>query len=414
VGELLLTPVDSTLIKVEDLPVSVTNVLLPAQASFYPLVDLDTGNVIAVETHTGPAEATTFPDSRRLSELDLPLTPPARVDPAEEDVRRALRAARVTAELGSQLPLQLIVRAETVAEGQIPLTTLHQGLLDIGRRPQEVIMCMTGGFAPAQRMGVSAALHGLRRAGYLIGFGGLGSSHAPLDLLVDDTPYLMKLDPDLARTAFSDPRKSALVEALVSIAHRVGTHVLAPGVATEDQLVHLRALGVRLVQGPLLSGEDWRPGMRVTVPVPVEREKPSNGSHRNNDLGPRVSEFTMPAVTMGMAATAEDVLTVLNDESGTTSVVLVDEQQRPHYTVDRTRFLLKISGAYGHALHAHKPAARLADAPRLVPRTVPAIAALRAAGKESERVYDDLVVIDEIGRCLGIVRVADLIRSLSP
>jgi hypothetical protein len=49
-----------------------------------------------------------------------------------------------------------------------------------------------------------------------------------------------------------------------------------------------------------------------------------------------------------------------------------------------------------------------------VPKTVPAIAALRAAGKESERVYDDLVVIDEIGRCLGIVRVSDLIRSLAP
>ena len=35
----------------------------------------------------------------------------------------------------------------------------------------------------------------------------------------------------------------------------------------------------------------------------------------------------------------------------------------------------------------------LAPAPRLVPRSVPAIAALRAAGREEERVYDDLVVL---------------------
>jgi Mg2+/Co2+ transporter CorB len=122
----------------------------------------------------------------------------------------------------------------------------------------------------------------------------------------------------------------------------------------------------------------------------------------------------MPAVTMDLTATADQVLNALNDNPGATSVVLVDEQQRPRFTVDRTRFLLRISGAYGHALHAHKPASRLSDPPRLVPKTVPAIAALRAAGKESERVYDDLVVIDEIGRCLGIVRVGDLIRSLSP
>lgn len=51
--------------------------------------------------------------------------------------------------------------------------------------------------------------------------------------------------------------------------------------------------------------------------------------------------------------------------------------------------------------------------PRPVPRTVPAVAALRAAGREDGRVYDDLVVVDEVGRCFGIVRVADLIRSLS-
>jgi hypothetical protein len=75
--------------------------------------------------------------------------------------------------------------------------------------------------------------------------------------------------------------------------------------------------------------------------------------------------------------------------------------------------LLQLSGAYGHALHARRPAARLADPPRPVPRTVPAIAALRAAGAEDERVYDDLVVVDEVGRCLGIVRVADLIRAMS-
>ena len=392
---------------------SVTDVLLPAQVSFCPLVDLDTGSVIAVETHPGPAGAMP-PPLRPPHGLDPPARPQTRIDPAEDDVRRALRAARATTQAGTQLPLQLLLRTETLAQGQGPLTMLHQGLLDTGRRPQEVLVCMTGGFAPAQRPVVSAALLGLRRAGYLIGFAGFGTAHAPLDLLVDGAPYLVKIDPELARQAVSDPRKSTMVEALVGVAHRLGTHVLAPGVATEDQLVHLRALGVRMMQGPLLAGDDWRPGMRVTVPVLVEREGPSAASHRDHDLGRRVSEFTMPAVTMDLTATADQVLNALNDNPGATSVVLVDEQQRPRFTVDRTRFLLRISGAYGHALHAHKPASRLSDPPRLVPKTVPAIAALRAAGKESERVYDDLVVIDEIGRCLGIVRVGDLIRSLSP
>jgi EAL domain-containing protein (putative c-di-GMP-specific phosphodiesterase class I) len=362
---------------------------------FQPIIDLDTGTVIAVETHPTPSAAG-----------------PARVrtDPVEEDVRRAVLAARLTS--GTRLPLQIVLRTETVARDRETLLRLHQGLLDAGRRPNEILLCVSGGFVPAERTVVSAALRDLRKTGYLVGFTGLGSSHAPLDLLVDDAPYLVKLDPDLARRAASEDRRSALTEALVGLARRMGTHVLAPGLATEEQLVHLRGLGVRLVQGPLLAPWDWHPGMAVTVPVLPRESAPEPGKEAG--LGARVSEFTLPAVTMADTATADEILTILNAERGTTSVVLVDTHQRPKYTVDRTRFLLGVSGPYGHALHAHKPAARLADPPRLVPHTVPAIAALRAAGKDEERVYDDLVVTDEVGRCLGIVRVGDLIRSLSP
>ncbi len=363
---------------------------------FHPVVDLGTGAVVAVEAHAGPPAAS---------------RPEMRVDPAAEDVRRAVEAARATADLGTALPLQIGLRAESLTYGDPFLAELHHGLAETGRRPQEFIVCVAGGFPPALRPTVAGALSALRGAGYLVGLAGLGAGHAPLDLLVDGASFLLKLDPELARRSGSEPRRSALVASLVELAHRLGTHVLAPGLATQDQIVHLRELGVRLVQGPALAPPEWRPGMPVTVPV-AAREDPAPAPDAG--LGPRVSEFTLPAVTLPHTATADEVLTVLNAETGVTSVVLVDERQRPRAMVDRTRFLLRLSGAYGHALHAHRPAARLADQPRPVPRTVPAVAALRAAGRETERVYDDLVVVDEVGRCLGIVRVADLIRGLSP
>ncbi|GAA2452690.1 hypothetical protein GCM10010191_83860 [Actinomadura vinacea] len=323
-----------------------------------------------------------------------------------------MAAARAIADLRTPLPLQIGLRAETLAHGDAFLGELHHGLGEAGRRPNEIILCVNGGFPPAQRPAVGTAMRRLRQAGYLIGLAGLGAVHAPLDLLVDGSPYLVKIDPELARRAGSDPRRAALVSSLVDLAHRLGTHVLAPGLATEEQVLAQRELGVRLVQGPALAPPEWRPGMRVTVPVTAKDEP--RKERAENSLGPRVSEFTLPAVTAPHNATAGQVLDVLNAETGTTCVVLLDERQRPWATVDRTRFLLRLSGAYGHALYAHKPAANLADTPRLVPRTVPAVAALRAAGRENDRVYDDLVVIDEVGRCLGIVRVADLIRSLSP
>lgn len=380
-----------------DARVPSSDVLLPARPVFQPVVDLDTGSVIAVEAHAGP------PADGRM---------PALADPAEADVRRAIGAAKLTTATGSRLPVQLALRAETVTRGESLLSRLHQGLHETGRRPQEVIICLAGGFPPALRSSVVAALRGLRGAGYLVGFAGFGTAHTPLDLLVDTHPYLLRLDPGLARGAPGDPRRSRLVEALVGLAHRLDTQVLAPGLNAEEQVVRLRALGVRLAQGQVLSATGWQPGMKVTVPV-TDHDRP--GAPRPGaELGPRVSEYTLPAVTMPEAATADEVLTTLNADPGIGGVVLVDQRQRPRASVDRTRFLLALSGAYGHALHGHKPALRLADPPRVVPRTVPAIAALRAAGHDPSRVYDDLVVTDEIGRCLGIVRVADLIRGLSP
>ncbi len=362
-------------------------------ALFQPVVDLGSGDVVAVETRVGPSPGSSGP-----------------VDPASEDVRRALEGARALSGHSTRLPLQITVRAETVALGRSVLTRLHQGLQETGRRPQEVIVCVTGGFAPALRGAVGAGVADLRHVGYLVGFGGLGTTHAPLDVLVEGSPYLVRLDPDLARHAASGSRRTALVEALVTFAHRLGTHVLAPGVESEEQLARLHSLGVRLAQGPLLTPPDWRPGQPVKALVPVgerPRHDPAAG------LGPRVSEYVLPAVTMRDDATASQVLEVLSAERSPSSIVLVDARQRPRHTVDRARFLLAFSGAYGHALHARKPASRLADEPRLVPRSVPAIAALRAAGREEERVYDDLVVTDEIGRCLGIVRVSDLIRGMA-
>ncbi|MCQ0011334.1 hypothetical protein [Actinomadura madurae] len=91
--------------------------------------------------------------------------------------------------------------------------------------------------------------------------------------------------------------------------------------------------------------------MPVSIPVTAGQAAPPRPGA---GLGPRVSEFTLPAVSLPHTATAGEVLDVLTAETGATCVVLVDDRQRPLHTVHRTRFLLQLSGAYGHALHARR------------------------------------------------------------
>ncbi|WP_067179294.1 EAL domain-containing protein [Microtetraspora niveoalba] len=351
-------------------------------------MDLDTGGVVAVEVAAGEVSG--------------------RVPSDVSDTVRGLLAASRAAAL---LPLMLPVPARAVIGGSGGLAPLHEAVRASGRRPRELILVVEGEIPETGRRALLAGIDGLRAAGYLIAFGGLGSAPLPLDLLADASPYVVVLGRDLVARVPRDPRGSALAESLVGVARALGAHVLAPALREEAQLAATRGWGIRLAQGPLLAPIDWKPSggrVRVRVPLPVPDATPAAVL-----LGPRVQELLLPGVTLSSEATAEDVVAAFGSEPSITSVVLVDEYQRPVGSADRSRFLLFMAGAYGHALHAKKPASRIADAARTVPRTTPAIAAMQLAGRDASRVYDDLVVVDEVGRCMGIVRVGDLIRHVA-
>jgi EAL domain-containing protein (putative c-di-GMP-specific phosphodiesterase class I) len=330
-----------------------------------PLVDLDTGAVIA---H------------------------PAVVDPTG-----TLRAA--------PLPMVLELPVRVVLSGAGALAPLHEALRRAGRHPREAILLLTGPCHEQDRALLKVGIDGLRTIGYLIGFADVGASGASLDLVTDSAPYLLALGYDVVSRIPGDHRAAAVARAVTTLARGIGAHVMAPGVEREAQVAVVRGLGVRLAHGPLLAPG---PDGKVRVPLPIEDEPPDSVM-----LGPRVQELLLPAVTLPAEAKAEDVVAAFGHEPTITSVILVDEFQRPKGSLDRGRFLLSFAARYGHALHGSKPAQRLADPPRTVPRTTPAIAAMQAAGRDAARVYDDLVVTDELNRCLGIVRVSDLIRQIT-
>ncbi|TYB70336.1 EAL domain-containing protein [Nonomuraea sp. PA05] len=330
-----------------------------------PLVDLDTGAVIA--------------------------------HPAIVDATGTLRAV--------PLPMVLELPVRVVLSGAGALAPLHEALRRAGRHPREAILLLAGPCHEQDRPLLKVGLDGLRTIGYLLGFADVGTAGAALDLITDSAPYLLALDPEVVSRVPGDHRAIAVARAVVTLARGIGAHVMAPGVEREAQVATARGLGVRLAHGPLLAPG---PDGKIRVPLPITDESPATVM-----LGPRVQELLLPAVTLPAEAKAEDAVAAFGHEPTITSVILVDEFQRPKGSLDRSRFLLSFAARYGHALHGSKPAQRLADPPRTVPRTTPAIAAMQAAGRDATRVYDDLVVTDELNRCLGIVRVSDLIRQIA-
>ncbi|MFC4563262.1 EAL domain-containing protein [Nocardiopsis mangrovi] len=353
-----------------------------------PVVDLDSGSVLAVE-------------------VESPVSAPAD-DPAAQAELLARLARRMTT-LESLLPLVLPLPATAVAGADPELfRLLERGLRRAGRRPRDVTLMLGPDMDGLPRRELVRGITRARGLGFRCA---LGTSSIAPDLFLDADPFLVRLDPRLTAGIPGDDRRTAMVEGLARIAQGTGAFLLATGVDSVHQLLRLREIGIRLAHGPLFADDRWNPGDRIR-PIP-DTAVASAASAAPGDSGPSIAEFVLPPVAMANDATAEDVLDAFTNDTALTSVVLIDHAERPIALLDRTRFLLAITGPYGHALHAKRPAYRLADPPRTVPRGFRAMEALRAAGADRERVYDDLVTVNEFGQCTGVVHVGDLIRSLA-
>ncbi|SDQ12260.1 GGDEF domain-containing protein [Actinopolyspora saharensis] len=389
-------------------PGSIDHVLGPAndvRFAFQPLINIRTGAVVSMEALARPAEG-------HVTDLFREAARDRRV--GELDVELAVSAVDRVTEQQSLLPLHLNVFGGTVAYEPERMRALHDKLAEVGRRAPEITLELSPPFARLEPTKLRTEVHRLRSHGYRIAVDGIGEGDVPLKLITDLRPDAVKLDPGVVRGLPDDPGSTALLESLRGLCESIGAVLIAEGVESEEQLEALRQSGVRTVQGNLLAPAARRPptSLQITAPAAEITDAPANSVP--TPAGPRVTDFLSPATMLPSDATADSVRGVLSDHPEVSGVVLVDEHNRPEYSIDRNRFLLAVTGPYGHALHAQRPAARLADEPRVVNTATTAMEALNlVSGSDQTRVHDDAVVVDEQGRCLGVVRAVHLIRGMA-
>lgn len=356
-----------------------------------PIVDLDSGAVMAVEIVASIPTGLGRPDGTGRGAMVVAEWPASLV-----------RAGGGTESL---LPLVLPLPSAVLAERSDLSALVESVMRRVGRRPRDTTLMLTPDLMELPRSTVLAGVLGLRAAGFRCGF---GTAMAGPDLVVEAAPFIIRLDPRLVSGVDADQRSSGIIDGLARIGRSSGVYALAAGVARSEEIVRLRECGVRMGNGTFFTEPGWRPGEKVT-PVP----EPAATALNDTDTGPRVTEFMVPPVDFDVESTGEHVIEALTGDTALNSVVLIGHRKRPIGVIDRTRFLLSVTGRYGHALHAKRPALRLAEAPRTVPAWMSAISALRVAGQDRERVYDDLIVTNPYGQYLGVVHVSDLIQSLS-
>ncbi|MEV0640636.1 GGDEF domain-containing protein [Streptomyces sp. NPDC050619] len=353
--------------------------------AFQPVVNLTTGAVAGLEILARPETGDILAEARRDPELDGQL---------------AVSAIRAAVRRETLLPLHVNVFAGTLADLG-GLTPVHDAVREAGRLPWEVTIDVGPPHTHVPQQALLEAVAGLREQGFRISADGVGDGDLPLRLLTDMAPDLVKLDASLLA-------RPAAVRAMRTLCDELGALLAVEGVETELQCAGALAAGAQLAQGELFAPPSRLPAADVYVPPrsPDAVEAPRSG--------PSVREFVRPAALLPANASASQVRALLTGSPDVSGVLLVDRDGVPVRSVHRSRFLLSMSGRYGHALYADRPAAKLGDPPRTVGIDATAWEVLDVvAVGERDRTSDDVAVVDRYGRCVGVVRLADLIRALA-
>jgi EAL domain-containing protein (putative c-di-GMP-specific phosphodiesterase class I)/GGDEF domain-containing protein len=375
--------------------------------AFQPLFNLQTGGVMAVEALARPSHGGIRELLREAADTGQ-LTP--------TDYGLAALAIRKAAEHNVLVPLHVNLLAQSVCRAHVALEPVISALRASERRPGDLVVELSPPFGTVRRAAFEHGLNLLHDLGFRLAVDGVGDGDPSMTLLVSPMIEIIKVDRVLTAEIASDPRRRAALRSLLFLCEESDTQLVAEGVESTEQLTVLHKLGVRAAQGNLLHPPSRRPAAhlaitpRATEPGAVTEPVAPRGPA----AGPRVTDLMHPATTLPADATAEQVRTMLASQKTVNSVALLDESERPLWTIDRNRFLLAVTGPYGHALHANRTAARLADKPRVVPIGSSAMALLEIlASTDRQRTNDDLVVIDAAHRCVGVVRVADLVRAVA-
>lgn len=372
-----------------------------------PLYSLHTGGMVAVEALARP-EGCTPRELLGRARQDGRLI--------ETDVELAARAIASEANEQTLLPLHVNLLAVSAAAPDA-IGPVVDALTSAGRRAKEVVLEIGPPFTHTEPEALVAGIGRLRELGFQVALDGLGVGDLPLAVLAAAPVDMLKVDRSVLSRLPAEPASAAIVEALLHVASSTDARLVATGIERPEELAAARDLGIRLMQGNLFATAQQRLSLHAVL-APATTTSDAESARLSSALSsiavPAIADFIRPPATLPADVSCDEARQAFAANDEPTTMVGIDEAGRPRWSIDRSRFLLEISGRYGHALHASKPAERFADAPHTIPSHAGALDLLdMVADADADRMYDDIVVVDRAGTCLGVVRVAEVVRGVA-
>lgn len=173
---------------------------------------------------------------------------------------------RMQEQLGRPLRLAVNVSPRQL-RGRAWLAEVEEALASSGLAPSQLEVEITEGILMEDNGDVIAVLQALRALGVTVAVDDFGCGYSSLAYLTRFPVDKLKIDRSFVQQIGTAHTGTAIVDAIIVMAHALGMTVVAEGVETDEQEAYLRSLGCDAVQGYRYS-----PGVAPARVVEVARE----------------------------------------------------------------------------------------------------------------------------------------------
>ncbi len=182
--------------------------------------------------------------------------------------RRALANARG---IDSEQLLFLNILPTCIQDPDFQAAHVRETLAVLGLRPSNLVLEISERQAISNFPIFREAIDHFSGLGFRIALDDTGSGFSSLEAALELQPDFLKIDMSLVRSIEDSPEKQEVLRGLQSLSARMGSHVIAEGIETAEELAAIAGLGIEFGQGFFL-------GRGVAAPGPGST--PEGGSSR--------------------------------------------------------------------------------------------------------------------------------------
>lgn len=215
--------------------------------AFQPIMDLQTGAPFAYEA------LVRGPEGQSAASVLSQVTPANRYAFDQQCRVKAIQTAALAGLLDTPAKLSINFLPNAVYEPKACIQLTLKTALAIQFPTDRLVFEFTENEEMVDPDHVSNIIDSYKRMGFGTALDDFGAGHAGLNLLARFQPDIVKLDMELIRNLDASLPRRIIVEAVVRMCEALNVLVIAEGIETQAELDHLRAMGVRYIQGYLFA-----------------------------------------------------------------------------------------------------------------------------------------------------------------